>query len=133
MHNNTRTKMTKLLVSEDKKEWGYFDIGSGIAAGGNMTLVWDSSSNNEGCNQYVKAAYADGSESEEAKFNFCEADLELDFLTKFAVLGDVNQSPKLYAPVRAISANKSLPKLSAMLCGILAINKAVSLGSSPWG
>lgn len=79
VHNNTRTKMTKLLVSGDKKEWGYFDIGQGIAAGGNMTLVWDSSSNNEGCNQYVKAAYADGSESEEAKFNFCEADLELDF------------------------------------------------------
>ncbi len=79
VHNNTRTKMTKLLVSEDKKEWGYFDIGSGIAAGGNMTLVWDSSTNNEGCNQYVKAAYADGSESEEAKFNFCEANLELEF------------------------------------------------------
>lgn len=79
VHNNTRTKMTKLLVSEDKKEWGYFDIGSGIAAGEGMTLVWDSSTNNEGCNQYVKAAYADGSESEEAKFNFCEANLELEF------------------------------------------------------
>lgn len=79
VHNNTRTKITKLLVSEDKKEWGYFDIGSGIAAGENMMLVWDSSTNNEGCNQYVKAAYADGSESEEAKFNFCEANLELEF------------------------------------------------------
>ncbi len=79
VHNNTRVKMTKLLVSEDKKEWGYFDIGSGIAAGENMTLVWDSSTNNEGCDQYVKAAYADGSESEEAKFNFCEANLELEF------------------------------------------------------
>ncbi|HEY8095042.1 MAG TPA: hypothetical protein VIE65_02990 [Methylobacter sp.] len=79
VHNNTRVKMTKLLVSENKKDWGYFDIGQGIAAGGATTLVWDSSTNNEGCDQYVKAAYADGSESEEAKFNFCEANLELEF------------------------------------------------------
>ncbi len=79
VHNNTRVKMTKLLVSEDRKEWGYFDIGQGIPAGGSMTLVWDESTNNEGCNQYVKAAYADGSESEDAKFNFCEANLELEF------------------------------------------------------
>jgi len=71
--------MTKLLVSEDKKDWGYFDIGKGIAPGESEKLVWDSSSNDEGCDQYVKAAYADGSESEEAKFNFCEADLELEF------------------------------------------------------
>ncbi|WP_333875611.1 hypothetical protein [Methylobacter sp.] len=79
VHNNTRTKITKLLVSEDKKNWGYFDIGQGIAAGGDMTLTWDESTNNEGCDQYVKAAYSDGSESEEAKFNFCEANLELEF------------------------------------------------------
>jgi hypothetical protein len=79
VHNGTRVKLIKLFVSEDKKEWGYFDIGKGIAAGGDMTLVWDSSTNNEGCDQYVKAAYADGTESEEAKFNFCEANLELEF------------------------------------------------------
>ncbi|HEY8036727.1 MAG TPA: hypothetical protein VIF37_14195 [Methylobacter sp.] len=79
VHNNTRVNITKLLVSEDKKDWGYFDIGQGIAAGSSMMLVWDSSTNDEGCNQYVKAAYADGSESEEAKFNFCEANLELEF------------------------------------------------------
>jgi len=79
VHNNTRTKITKLLVSEDKKDWGFFDIGQGIAAGDNLMLVWDSSTNNEGCNQYVKAVYADGSESEEAKFDFCEANLELEF------------------------------------------------------
>ncbi|MGZ5601199.1 MAG: hypothetical protein ACXWFX_11470 [Methylobacter sp.] len=79
VHNGTKVKITKLLVSENKKEWGYFDIGGGIAAGGNMTLVWDQSTNNEGCDQYVKAAYADGTESEEAKFNFCEASLELEF------------------------------------------------------
>lgn len=79
VRNNTRVNITKLLVSEDGKDWGYFDIGSGIAAGSNITLTWDSSTNDEGCDQYVKAAYADGSESEKAKFNFCEADLELEF------------------------------------------------------
>ncbi len=79
VRNNTRVKITKLLVSENKKDWGYFDIGQGIAPGSDMTLVWDSSTNNESCDQYVKAAYADGSESEEAKFNFCEANLELEF------------------------------------------------------
>lgn len=79
VRNNTRTKMTKLLVSEDKKDWGYFDIGKGIAPGEEEKLVWDSSTNSEGCDQYVKAAYADGTESEEAKFNFCEANLELEF------------------------------------------------------
>jgi hypothetical protein len=79
VHNNTRDKITKLLVSEDKKEWGYFDIGQGVAAGGNMTLVWDASTNNEGCDQYVKAVFADGSESEPSRFNFCEANLELEF------------------------------------------------------
>jgi len=79
VHNGTKVKITKLLVSENKKEWGYFDIGQGIAAGGDMRLVWDQSTNNEGCDQYVKAAYADGTESEEAKFNFCEANLDLEF------------------------------------------------------
>ena len=79
VRNKTRVKMTKLLVSEDKKDWGYFDIGTGIAPGESEKLVWDSSTNNEGCDQYVKAAYADDTESEEAKFNFCEADLELEF------------------------------------------------------
>ncbi len=79
VRNNTRVKLTKLLVSEDGKDWGYFDIGSGIAAGSDVTLTWDSSTDDEGCDQYVKAVYADGSESEEARFNFCEADLELEF------------------------------------------------------
>lgn len=40
-----------------------------------MKLVWDSSTNNQDCDRYVKA----GTESEEAKFNFYEADLEPAF------------------------------------------------------
>ena len=77
--NTTRSAITEVLVSEDKKEWGYFDIGSGIKPGNTVNLVWAQSTNNESCNQWVKASYADGSESEPARFDFCEDGLEIDF------------------------------------------------------
>lgn len=77
--NTTRSTVTEILVSEDKSEWGYFDIGSGIKPGKTVNLVWDQSTNSENCTQWVKASYADGSESEPAKFDFCEDGLEIDF------------------------------------------------------
>lgn len=78
--NNTRVTIKKLLVAEPgAKKWKYFDIGGGIAPGKTMTLVWDQSTNDEQCVQWFKAVYADGIESEPAKFNFCEDDLELVF------------------------------------------------------
>jgi hypothetical protein len=70
--NNSTTTMTSLLVSETGDNWGKFDIGSGIVVGENAKLVWSSSTNNESCNQYIKATFADGSESTPAKFNFCK-------------------------------------------------------------
>ena len=77
--NNTDTRIVRLLVAEAGKKYGYFDIGKGIAPGQSMTLVWDKSTNSEACVQYFKAVYADGSESEPAKFDFCEDELELVF------------------------------------------------------
>ena len=77
--NTTTSAITKILVSADKKEWGYFDIGKGIKPESTVNLVWDQSTNSETCSQWVKAAYADGSESEPAKFDFCEDGLELNF------------------------------------------------------
>jgi hypothetical protein len=77
--NTTKSKITKVFVSENKKDWGYFDIGSGIKPGSTENLVWDQSTNSESCKQWVKASYADGSESEPAKFDFCEDGLEIDF------------------------------------------------------
>jgi hypothetical protein len=77
--NNTNSTIKKLLVAEAGKKYGYFDIGAGIAPGKTVTLVWDKSTNNENCVQYFKAVYADGSESEPAKFDFCEDELELVF------------------------------------------------------
>lgn len=79
VHNKTEEKIVKILVSQDKKTWGEFDIGKGIAAGKNVTLVWDKSTENEKCKQWVKAVYAGGDESEPAKFDFCEEDLEIEF------------------------------------------------------
>jgi hypothetical protein len=70
--NSSSTMMTSLLVSEDGSNWGGFDIGSGIAAGENAKLVWSSSTNGESCSQFIKATFADGSESAPAKFNFCK-------------------------------------------------------------
>ncbi|NUN65120.1 hypothetical protein HCU40_10225 [Pseudanabaena biceps] len=70
--NSSSATMTNLLVSETGNNWGAFDIGSGIASGEQAKLVWDSSTNSESCNQYIKAVFSDGSESTPAKFNFCK-------------------------------------------------------------
>lgn len=77
--NVTDTTITEILVSENRRDWGYFDIGRGIRPGATITLVWDQSTNSESCAQWVKAAYADGSESEPAMFDFCESGLAIDF------------------------------------------------------
>jgi len=77
--NNTSTKITKILVSEDGEEYGFFDIGNGINPGKTVTLVWDSSTNGESCDQFFKAVFANKEESEAQKFNFCEEDVALEF------------------------------------------------------
>jgi hypothetical protein len=78
-HNTTKVAIKQMLVSEDGKKWGGFDIGSGIAAGETVTLVWDSSTDNSGCKWFVKAVFADGEEGEPTTFDFCEKGLELEF------------------------------------------------------
>lgn len=79
VHNTTDTRITKILVSENRKSWGFFDVGRGIQPGKSMNLVWDKSTNNEACKQWVKAVFADGTEAKPAKFDFCEDDLEIEF------------------------------------------------------
>jgi hypothetical protein len=77
--NTSETAITKVLVSENKTDWGYFDVGAGIAPGATSNLVWDQSTNGQACTQWVKATFADGTESEPAQFDFCENGLEIDF------------------------------------------------------
>ncbi len=70
--NQTASKIKRLEVSENKKTWGQFDIGGGIAVGQTMTLVWDASTDNEDCVQWIRATFADGSTSDPNRFDFCE-------------------------------------------------------------
>lgn len=80
VHNTTKDKITKLLASEDGKDYGYFDIGKdGIPPGKTITLTWDKKTNDSSCKWYFKAVFEDGDESEAKKFDFCEEDLELEF------------------------------------------------------
>lgn len=73
VENKTNSRIVKLEVSEDKRDWGFFDIGRGIAKGRSSRLVWDESTNSEDCEQWIRARFADGSASEPAKFDFCRA------------------------------------------------------------
>ena len=79
VYNGTDTKITKLLASEDGENYGFFNIGKGIAPGATATLVWDKSTDESSCEWVFKAVYADGSESEPIAIDFCEEDLELEF------------------------------------------------------
>ncbi len=79
VHNNTKQDIKKIQVSQDGKKWGYFDIGDGIKAGQTEELVWDKATDNENCEQYFKAVFANGEESDAVKFDFCEKGLTLEF------------------------------------------------------
>lgn len=79
IHNNTKNAIKKVLVAEDGKRWGQFDIGDGIPAGATEEMVWDKSTNGESCHQWFKAVFDNGEESEAVKFDFCEKGLVLEF------------------------------------------------------
>jgi hypothetical protein len=79
VHNKSASTITALMASEDGKTYGQFDIGKGIPPGKIVTLVWDKSTDEGNCEQWVKAKFADGGVSPAAKFDFCEEDLVLEF------------------------------------------------------
>ena len=79
VHNGNVQRITKLLVSEDGKDYGRFDIGDGIEVGETVTLNWDKSTNKSGCKWWIKAVYADKSVGDAVKFDFCEEGLIIDF------------------------------------------------------
>ena len=65
------SRIVKLEVSENNKSWGNVGISNGIAPGETAEIVWDSSTNDEACDQWIRAKFADNSISESAKFDFC--------------------------------------------------------------
>lgn len=78
--NKTESVIKKLQVSVDKKEWGDFDIGRGIAAGATETLEWDSSTDDEPCEQWIRAKFDDGTASPPSKQDFCrDLDTPIEF------------------------------------------------------
>ncbi len=77
--NNTDSKIVGIEVSDDGESWGEFDIGRGIGVGQTAKLVWDASTDDGECAWLFRATFADGSESEDVAFDFCEDDLELVF------------------------------------------------------
>lgn len=77
--NNSSSKLTKLEVSEDGKEWSYFDIGSGVPANSTADATWDSSTDDSNCEWQVRASFADGTSSAPTTFDFCEEDLVVEF------------------------------------------------------
>lgn len=79
VHNKSKNTILALMASEDGKTYGKFDIGNGIAPGQTVTLVWDKSTDNGNCEQWIKAVFDDGQQSPAAKFDFCEEDLVLEF------------------------------------------------------
>lgn len=71
--NQSSSRIVKLEVSQDKKKWGQFDIGRGIGKGKSSKLVWDDSTDDEECEQWMRAKFADGTSSEPAQIDFCQA------------------------------------------------------------
>lgn len=69
--NETKAKITKLQVSIDKKEWGDFDVGDGIAAGETETMEWDASTDSDPCKEWIRAKFSDGEYSAPSKQDFC--------------------------------------------------------------
>jgi hypothetical protein len=69
--NSTDADIVKLQVSQNKKSWGKFDIGSGIGPGETATMYWDSSTDNEKCVQWIRAKFSDGTYSSPSKQDFC--------------------------------------------------------------
>lgn len=70
--NSTSSRIVKLQVSADKSDWGDFDIGKGIMPGEKATLVWDASTDDQPCKQWIRAKFKDGTSSAPSRQNFCE-------------------------------------------------------------
>ena len=79
LHNTTKEKITGLMVSEDGEKWGKFDVGAGLNPGESAKFVWNKETNSQACQQFVKAEFEDGHESQPVKHDFCKEGLELGF------------------------------------------------------
>ena len=78
--NKTSSDITTLQVSVDKKTWGNFDVGDGVKAGDTDKFVWDESTNDEPCEEWIRAKFSDGEWSPPSHQNFCtDMDSPIEF------------------------------------------------------
>jgi hypothetical protein len=73
VQNSSKSAITRLQVREKGGSWADFDLDGGIAAGRKVRIDWAKSTDNQDCKQSLRASFADGSSSEPAMFDFCEA------------------------------------------------------------
>ena len=76
--NSAGIKIVRFETKEKGGNWGGFDLSGGILPGSVVTLVWDSSTNNQDCVQSIRATFSDGSYSSPAKFDFCDTPLTIE-------------------------------------------------------
>jgi hypothetical protein len=69
--NKTDSNITKLEVSQNKRDWGNFDIGSGIGPGDRVKLIWTVDTDAQKCHQWIRAKFSDGTWSDPIKEDFC--------------------------------------------------------------
>ena len=79
VRNKSEMVILALLTSEKGKVWGKFDIGDGLEPTKSVKLEWDESTDNSGCEWWIKAVYDNGNLSAPAKFDFCKENLILEF------------------------------------------------------
>ena len=72
VQNDTGSKIIKLEAKEKNGSWASFRLSGGISPGERAKIVWAESTNNQGCDQYLRATYADGSKSPSTIFDFCK-------------------------------------------------------------
>ena len=72
VQNDSRSTLTRLDVKEKGGPWGGFNIGRGIGSGQKARIEWGANTNNQACNQIIRATFADGSMSKELVVDFCK-------------------------------------------------------------
>jgi len=70
--NNTSSKIVRLEAKEKGGRWAGFSLNGGISPGETRKIIWAESTNNQACNQYLSATFADGHQSPADVFDFCK-------------------------------------------------------------
>ena len=76
--NSSNKKIAKIVASSDGENYGLFSSGNGIKPGETVEYGWDTQGKTT-CVVYLKAVYADRSESKPAQVDPCRGNVAVDF------------------------------------------------------